>query len=165
MNAQELSKRYGWPLRIHARGYDAVLTDVQPLNSGKPAPVYRWPGGENIADEREVRMPAKEFHRLERILSGEPRAFDDRCELFTKQPVEWYRELALHAMKIISGPIGPDGFAQCRHDSAGWAAHHVTKAVFEEQDVFDPYADKEFIAAARALLPWYIDRYVSDKDC
>lgn len=66
-------------------------------------------------------------------------------------------------MKSVSHRLGPDQFTHCRTDTAGWAAHYVTKAVFEEQDLFDPYADREFLEEAEKLLPgtsrdmWRID--------
>ena len=161
--AEELSARYGWPLRIHSRRYDAYLVGVQPLIDTKPAAIYRFPGGDSVAFDTEIKgRDADKFHRLEAILDKEPRAFRDRCDLFRAQPADWYIELALHAMKVISDRHGPEHYDHCQHDIDGWAAHYVTKAVFEEQDVFDPYADREFIAEARTLLPWYISRYVDE---
>lgn len=156
-----LAERYGnrWPVAIHARGYDAYLSGVQPLGDGKVAPIYRWPGGESVADEKELKQPASEFYRLMHILWKRPRDLDDKCDLFRRQPVEWYKEMALHAMRSISYEQGPGRFSQCRHDPSGWDAHHVTKAVFEEQDLFDPYIDREFLEEAEKLLPWYIKRY------
>ena len=41
---EELSARYGWPLEIHSRGYDAHLVDLQPLTGGEVAAIYRFPG-------------------------------------------------------------------------------------------------------------------------
>ena len=46
----ELARRYGWPLKIHARGYDAYLVGAQPLLEGGPASIYRFPGGDSLAD-------------------------------------------------------------------------------------------------------------------
>ena len=45
--------------------------------------------------------------------------------------------------------------------NTGWAAHHITKAVFEEQDIFDPYKDNDFIEKASLICPYYINRYVN----
>lgn len=123
------------------------------------APIYRWPGGDSVADNADLERPAFEFHRLRDILEKDPLAFDDRCDLFRRQPVDWYKELALFAMERISTHFGPGQFTGRRHDMAGWAAHHVTKAVFEEQDLFDPYSDREFLEEAEKFLPWYIKRY------
>jgi len=51
---ENISSKYGWPLKIHARGYDAILSGLQPLNPGeKPVPIYRFPGGESLVDENE----------------------------------------------------------------------------------------------------------------
>lgn len=55
--AEELSQRYGWPLKIHARGYDAYLVDIQPLTGGMVAPIYRFPGGDSVVDDCEL-IPA-----------------------------------------------------------------------------------------------------------
>lgn len=157
---EELSAKYGWPLIIHSRGYDAYLVNIQPLLHGEVAPIYRWPGGDCVADKDGAKKrPADEFHRLMSMVWANPRSLDDKCDLFRQQPVDWYKEIALHAMKSISHELGPDQFSHCRHDTAGWAAHQVTKAVFEEQDIFDPYSNREFLEEAEKLLPWYIKRY------
>lgn len=55
----ELARRYGWPLKIHARGYDAYLVGAQPLLEGGPAPIYRFPGGDSLVNECEM-LPAEE---------------------------------------------------------------------------------------------------------
>ena len=48
-----LNKTYGWPVKIHTRGYDAYLVDAQPISLGVKLPVYRFPGGESLVDECE----------------------------------------------------------------------------------------------------------------
>ncbi len=157
---EKLSAKYGWPLKIHSRGYDAYLVGVQPLLQGEVAAIYRWPGGDSVAFDDEVKKrPADEFHRLMSLVWANPRALDDLGSLFRCQPVDWYEEIALHAMKSVSHELGPDQFNHCRHDTAGWAAHHVTKAVFEEQDIFNPFDSRDFLEEARKLLPWYVNRY------
>lgn len=97
------------------------------------------------------------------IVWTHPSALDNRKELFERQPVDWYKEIALHSMKSISHTLGPEQFTHRRDDVLGWQAHHVTKAVFEEQDLFDPYADGEFLKEAESLLPWYIKRYTGER--
>ena len=52
---EELSQRYGWPLKIHARGSDAYLVGAQPLNEGDPEPIYRFPGGDSLVSDSELR--------------------------------------------------------------------------------------------------------------
>jgi hypothetical protein len=42
---EELSERYGWPLKIERDGYTAFLHSLEPTNDGNPLPVYRFPGG------------------------------------------------------------------------------------------------------------------------
>jgi len=55
---EAMANKYHWPLRIKARGYVAILTDVQRLNDGeKPMPIYRFPGGESLVSESEM-VPA-----------------------------------------------------------------------------------------------------------
>ena len=56
---ERLHEEYGWPLKIHARGYDAYLVDVQPLTEGRVAPIYRFPGGDSLVCESEM-VPAEE---------------------------------------------------------------------------------------------------------
>lgn len=104
----------------------------------------------------------KSVEELKVILSSEPRALDDRCGLFKQCTPEQYKELALHAMTAARGGIPPEQFNHCRTDISGWAMHHITKAVFEEQDIFDPYADQGFIEAAAAICPWYVKRYTEE---
>lgn len=57
---EELSRRYGWPLKIHARGYDAYLVDAQALNEGPPEPIYRFPGGDSLVSDSELRAATDE---------------------------------------------------------------------------------------------------------
>lgn len=52
---EELSQRYGWPLKIHARGCDAYLVGAQPLNESDPEPIYRFPGGDSLVSDSELR--------------------------------------------------------------------------------------------------------------
>ena len=155
---EEISSKYGWPLKIHSRGYDAYLSGVQPLTGGDVDAIYRFPGGESVVFEDEMN-PAEKFHELMSIVWATPSALDNQKELFEQQPVDWYKEIALHAMKSISHTLGPEQFTHQRADVLGWQAHHVTKAVFEEQGLFAPYKDQEFLEAAGSLLPWYVKRY------
>lgn len=53
-HVEQLHEKYGWPLKIHTRGYDAYLIDVQPLMDGEAAPIYRFPGGDSLVDDREL---------------------------------------------------------------------------------------------------------------
>lgn len=66
----ELARRYGWPLKIHARGYDAYLVGAQPLLEGGPTPIYRFPGGNSLVDECEM-LPASAENAARRILGCE----------------------------------------------------------------------------------------------
>lgn len=52
---EELSARYGWPLKIHSRGYDAHLVDLQPLGGGEVAAIYRFPGGDSVVFDHEIK--------------------------------------------------------------------------------------------------------------
>ena len=54
MTVEQLHKRYGWPLKIHSRGYDAYLIDIQPLADGEVEPIYRFPGGDSLVDYCEM---------------------------------------------------------------------------------------------------------------
>ena len=51
---EELSARYGWPLEIHRRGYDAHLVDLQPLTGGEVAAIYRFPGADSGQPPHEI---------------------------------------------------------------------------------------------------------------
>ena len=54
---EELHQRYGWPLRIQARGCKAHLVGLQPLAGGQVEPIYRFPGGDSLVDKCEL-VPA-----------------------------------------------------------------------------------------------------------
>lgn len=159
---EEISAKYGWPMKIHSRGYDVCLSGVQPLTGGEVAALYRFPGGESVVFEDEMK-PAEKFHELMSMVWATPSVLDSKKDLFEAQPVNWYKEIALHAMKSISHTLGPEQFSHMRTDVLGWQAHHVTKAVFEEQELFDPYSDQEFLEEAERLLPWYIKRYTEER--
>lgn len=62
---EKLHERYGWPLKIHTRGYDAYLIDIQPLVDGLVAPIYRFPGGDSIVGDDEL-IPADDDQQRER---------------------------------------------------------------------------------------------------
>lgn len=49
-----LHRLYGWPIKIHARGYDAYLSGAQQLNDGEVEPIYHFPGGHSLVDEVEM---------------------------------------------------------------------------------------------------------------
>lgn len=52
---EQLNIRYGWPLKIHTRGYDAYLVDIQPLTDGKVAAIYRFPRNDSVVFDDEIR--------------------------------------------------------------------------------------------------------------
>lgn len=56
-HVEKLHEKYGWPLKIKARGYIAYLIDAQPLTAGMVAPIYRFPGGDSLIGENEM-IPA-----------------------------------------------------------------------------------------------------------
>ena len=51
-----------WPPVIHSRGYDAYLCGVQILAGGDETPIYRFPGGDSVVFDDEIRasLPAEE---------------------------------------------------------------------------------------------------------
>lgn len=51
---QRVANKNGWPMRIKARGEVAHLVDVQPLCGGEIAPIYRFPGGDNVVSDDEL---------------------------------------------------------------------------------------------------------------
>lgn len=54
---ERLSKKRGYPLKIHACGYDAYLVGEQPLNDGRACPIYRFPGGTCCVHKDEWKRP------------------------------------------------------------------------------------------------------------
>ena len=66
---EELSARYDWPLKIHSRGYDAHLVGLQPLGGGEVAAIYRFPGGDSVVFDDEIRasLPAEEGENHETV--------------------------------------------------------------------------------------------------
>jgi hypothetical protein len=106
-------------------------------------------------------MRPRSFDELKTILKKNPRDLDDKCDLFKYCTVKEYKTLALFALDTLCNN-DPQRFCQCLANADGWAAHHITKAIFEEQSIFDPYEDKQFIADAEVICPWYIRRYVKN---
>lgn len=155
---ERLQAEHGWPKAVHTDGEDAYLIGTQESQNG-PAPVYLFPARQCVLSDQTLH-PAEEYYRLRSILQNEPRAFDDQCDLFRAYPPDWYKELALYAMKCVAQAHGSP-MAECVHNQNGWAAHHISKAIFEEQDIFDPYTDTAFLAAAEHILPWYVQRYTN----
>ena len=161
LERKRLQVEHGWPMAIHTEGEDAYLIGAQTMQDGLE-PIYLFPDGQHDQPSRMLH-PAEEFYRLRGILRDDPRALDDQCELFCACPPDWYKELALYAMRriaLVHGLPMTEG-VQSEHE---WAAHHVTKAVFEEQDLFDPYSDTAFLNSAAAILPWYVRRYTKQGD-
>jgi len=84
-----------------------------------------------------------------------------------------YKWIALIALKAIAknkplmtcgimdaqaqGLISPK--MDCAKSARYWAAHTVSKDIFEGQSFFDPYQDAEFIKQAAEICPHYILRY------
>lgn len=123
---EQISKKYGWPLAIHCRGHDAYLVGFQPLADG-PVPIYRWPGGDSIADSRELDCDVEMFHHLEDLLKKKPAALYEQGEIFKAYPL-WYKDLALYAMECVSSRQGADQFAygedEVRCPWCGKRVHH-----------------------------------------
>ena len=143
---------------VHTDGDDAYLIGSQSNQAGL-VPVYLFPDCQ-CALSSETLYPAEEYYRLREILRNDPSAFDDQCDLFRSYPLDWYKELALYAMRCVARTHGSP-MAESVHDQSGQTAHDISKAIFEEQDLFDPYTDAAFLAAAERILPWYIRRYVN----
>ena len=97
------------------------------------------------------------IEELKEMLRKHPRDLDDKCDAFKSCTAEEYKALALYALEVLcKGSM----YTRPRYDNDGWAAHHISKAIFEEQDFFDPYADQPFLDKALAICPWYIGRYL-----
>lgn len=56
---QRAAEKYGWPMKIMARGEVARLVSMQPLNDGNAEPIYRFPGGDSLVYKVEM-IPAEE---------------------------------------------------------------------------------------------------------
>lgn len=55
MNAVEFLRSKGYPRRIIGNdGYPATLVDIQPLNDGDYAAIYRYPGGDGVEYLEEI---------------------------------------------------------------------------------------------------------------
>ncbi len=58
-HVQILHETKGYPLKIEARGgYTAYLVGEQPLLEGRCTPIYRFPGGDSLVSDCELK-PAK----------------------------------------------------------------------------------------------------------
>lgn len=98
----------------------------------------------------------KRINMLKDILTKKPLDLDDKCDLFKFCNAEEYKELAVFALQTL---CKTENFNYCRTNDAGWAAHHITKAIFEKQNIFDPYSDADFIASIEEACPWYVHPY------
>ena len=153
-----LQAEHNWPRAVHTDGDDAYLIGTQSNQVGL-VPVYLFPDHQNALSS-EVLYSAEEYYRLREILRNDPSAFDTQSDLFRSYPLDWYKELALYAMRCVVRTHGSP-MTECVHDQNGYAAHHISKVIFEEQDIFDPYINTAFLAAAERILPWYIRRYTN----
>ena len=77
-----------WPPVIHSRGYDAYLCGVQILAGGDETPIYRFPGGQSLVDDSELKKPAEKFHNLMSIAWLEPRDLREKPGLFRRLSVD-----------------------------------------------------------------------------
>lgn len=87
------------------------------------------------------------------LLYSVPSAYETRTP-------EVYKACALAALEGLKEAAGHT-FPRKSCGEHGWKAHHVTKCIFEEQLIFDPYADKTFCDAALELCSYYILRYIA----
>lgn len=89
-----------------------------------------------------------------------PRLFWAVPAAYESRPEEVYKACALAALEGLALDAGHN-FPKKSCGNAGWDAHHITKRIFEEQSVFDPYADKPFCAAATRFCQYYVLRYTA----
>lgn len=87
-----------------------------------------------------------------------PRLFFSVPEAYESRSVDVYKACALAALEGLSESAGCH-FPKKHYGDPGWDAHHVTKRIFEEQTIFDPYADKTFCDEALRLCQYYTLRY------
>lgn len=88
-----------------------------------------------------------------------PRLFYSVPAAYEARPLEIYKACALAALEGLSKQAGHN-FLRKNCGNHGWDAHHITKRIFEEQLIFDAYADKAFCDAALELCSYYCLRYL-----
>lgn len=92
------------------------------------------------------------------IMREFPRLFCSRFDLLRTRTPEVVKACAIAALQGIHEQAG-HSFKKNSNSQHGWDAHHVTKRIFEEQSIFDPYADPAFCKEAERLCYWYTMRY------
>lgn len=63
MSVEEMANKYGWPLKIKARGVIARLVSIQPLDGGTPLPMYQFPGGVSVVSDELELVPYSEVKK------------------------------------------------------------------------------------------------------
>lgn len=95
------------------------------------------------------------------ILTRErPSLFYSVLEAYEGRSADVYKACALAALEGLSESAGCH-FPKKHYGDPGWDAHHITKRIFEEQSIFDPYADKAFCNEALRLCQYYTLRYTA----
>lgn len=87
-----------------------------------------------------------------------PRLFYSVPAAYEARPVETFKACALAALEGLAAAAGHT-FTCKQYGNPGWDAHHITQRIFEEQTIFDPYADETFVAAAVSHCCYYTLRY------
>ena len=106
------------------------------------------------------RLEAHSDEELIQVFQNAPNLFYRLSLQHTLRGTEHYKACALAALRGLAEKAGHH-FPSKSNGNLGWDAHHVTKRIFEEQSVFDPYADKAFQDEAVKLCCYYVLRYVA----
>ncbi len=144
---------------VSAVQYEAVsIVDILPEAAREYPPEVAA-----MADAREAREHAALMEdAMRRARSDWTRLVrtTDHAVQFMKVTPDEYKRLCIATLEGIRDKFGIITQKGAYAVAGIGAAHHVTKKIFEEQGIFNPHDDQEFINTILPLCPYYVARYL-----
>ncbi len=111
------------------------------------------------------------FHRIKTatptelltLVENKPRLIYSASRPLEVRTADEYKACCVAALRSLSRKAGHN-FPQKGTGDNHWDAHHITKRIFEEQNIFDPYADQAFLDEITPLCTYYVLRYVAPEE-
>lgn len=99
------------------------------------------------------------YFELQDAVSWHPELLHTRPDLFDELSSDEYKGLAGFALAVMKTRTGIKWPAEEIPGPDGEALEQLTRAIYEEQDIFDPYVDYRFHCCAVACGGCYVTRY------